>query len=89
VRELHTVPDRPAPGPFAGGLLGVPAGLLLAWLWVDRDPAVALAVSLVFAGLVASIAAGAPAWRRFAIGMLSTAVLTVVVLVWLGTGLGG
>ena len=86
MRELHTVPARPRPGTFAGGLLGLPAGLLLAWLWADRDPAVALAVSLVFAGLVASVATGAPGWRRFAIGMLSTAVLVIVVLTWLGLG---
>lgn len=84
MRELHTVPDRPPPGPLAGALLGLPAGLLLTWLWADRDPAVAFAVSLVFAGLVASVAAGAPGWRRFATAMLGTAALVSVALIWLG-----
>ena len=85
MRELHTVPDRPAPGPRAGGLLGAAAGLLLGWLWTDQDRDVALAVSLVFAGLVAAVAAGAPGWRPFAIGMLVVGVLVTAGLVRLAS----
>ena len=83
VREIRTVPDRPAPGPYAGALAGLAAGLLLGWLWADRSREIATAVSLVFAGLVAAIATGAPAWRRFALGMLATAVPTTALLVGL------
>lgn len=83
--EQPTVPHHPAPGPGAGALLGVPAGLLLGWLWVAKDADVAVAVSLVFAGLVAAVGAGAPDWRGFALGMLATGVLVSVVLLWAGS----
>jgi hypothetical protein len=76
VREIRTVPDRPAPGPAAGAVLGALAGLLLSWLWLDRSRDVALAVTFVFAGLVAAVVGGAPTWRRFGLGMLA-AVLVV------------
>jgi hypothetical protein len=82
VREVN-VPDRPAPGPLAGAVCGVAAGLLLGWLWVDQARDAALAVTLVFAGLVAAVAAGAPAWRPFALAMLATAVPVAVALAWL------
>ena len=77
------MPDRPRPGPVPGGLIGLAAGVLLAWLWTYADREVALAVTLVMAGLVAAIAAGAPEWRTFAIAMLTVAVLASVGLVWL------
>lgn len=80
MREIRTVPDRPAPGPAPGAVLGTAAGLLLAWLWADRSRDVALAVTLVFAGLVAAVTAGAPAWRRFALGMLAAALVVGGVL---------
>lgn len=75
MREIRTVPDRPAPGPVPGAVLGALAGLLLSWLWLDRSRDVALAVTFVFAGLVAAVASGAPAWRPFALGMLAAALV--------------
>lgn len=83
MREIRTVPDRPAPRWGYGALVGVPAGLLLGWLWTDAARDAALAVSFVFAGLVAAVAGGSHAWRSFALGMLTTAVLLAVALVWL------
>jgi hypothetical protein len=83
VREIRTVPDRPAPGPGAGAVVGLAAGLLLGWLWTDRSRDVALAVSFVFAGLVAATAGGSSAWRPFAIGMLTGAVVLTAAFVWL------
>ena len=83
MREIRTVPDRPAPRAGAGALVGLPAGLLLGWLWTDAARDAALAVSFVFAGLVAAVAGGSNAWRSFALGMLATAVLLAVVLVTL------
>lgn len=82
VREIRTVPDRPAPGPGAGTLVGLAAGLLLGWLWTDAARDAALAVSFVFAGLVAAVAGGSNAWRPFALGMLASAVLLAAAIVW-------
>jgi NhaP-type Na+/H+ or K+/H+ antiporter len=82
VREIRTVPDRPAPGAAAGAALGLAAGLLLGWLWADKSRDVALAVSFVFAGLVAATAGGSSAWRPFAVGMTASAVLLAVGIVW-------
>jgi len=68
------VPNRPPPGPVAGALLGAPTGLFLASIWLYGEWDVALAVTAVFAGLVA-VLAGAPAWRPFATGLVPSAVL--------------
>jgi hypothetical protein len=73
VRELRVVPDRPPPGLLPGALLGVAAGLLLAAIWLFGAGDVALAVTAVFAGLVAVLLAGAPGWRPFSIGLLALA----------------
>lgn len=81
MREIRTVPDRPAPRWPHGALVGLPAGLLLGWLWTDAARDAALAVSFVFLGLVAAVAGGSNAWRSFALGMLATAVLLAAALV--------
>jgi hypothetical protein len=62
-----------------GVLLGVPTGLLLTSIWRYGAWDVALAVTAVFAGLVA-VLAGAPAWRAFGTGLVAAAVLTAGVL---------
>jgi hypothetical protein len=56
-------------------MLGVLAGLLLASIWLYGAWDVALAVTVVFAGLVAVLLAGAPGWRPFGTGLLTSAVL--------------
>jgi len=81
VWDQPVVPDRPPPGPAPGALLGVLAGLLLASIWVYGAWDVALAVTAVFAGLVAVLLAGAPGWRGFGTGLLTSAVVTGGVLV--------
>lgn len=70
------VPDRPRPGWLPGALLGVAAGLLLSAIWQWGASDVALAVTLVFAGLVAAVIAGAPLWRPFGTGLLVAALVT-------------
>jgi len=84
------VPDRPPPGPLAGGLLGVAAGLLLASIWQYGDAEVALAVTAVFAGLLA-VLAGSQAWRPFTIGMVVLALAAagaVFAISWYASHLG-
>lgn len=78
--DQPVVPDRPPPGPVLGAVLGVLAGLLLASIWRYGAWDVALAVTAVFAGLVA-VLAGAPGWRTFGTGLLAAAVVTGGVLV--------
>jgi len=73
------VPHRPPPGPIAGALFGVLTGLLLASIWLYGEWDVALAVTLVFAGLVA-VLAGAAAWRPFALGLVPASVLAAGLL---------
>lgn len=73
------VPNRPPPGRVAGALLGVPTGLFLASIWRYGEWDVALAVTAVFAGLVA-VLAGASAWRPFATGLVPSAVVAAGVL---------
>jgi hypothetical protein len=70
------VPDHPRPGWLPGALLGVATGLLLSWIWWYGASDVALAVTFVFAGLVAAVIAGAPPWRRFGTGLLVGALVT-------------
>lgn len=82
--EHPLVPDRPPPGPILGAVLGVPAGLLLTTVWRYGAPDLAVAVSLVFAGLVAVLLAGAPGWRPFGTGMLAAAGVVIGVLVLIG-----
>lgn len=55
------------------------AGLLLSSIWLYGAWDVALAVTAVFAGLVA-VLAGAPGWRAFGTGLLAAAVVTGGVL---------
>lgn len=75
MRELN-IPDRPRPGWLPGALIGVGAGLLLSAIWGYGARDVALAVTLVFAGLVAAVLAGAPGWRLFAVGLVAGAAVT-------------
>jgi hypothetical protein len=75
MHELN-VPDHPRPGALPGAALGVVAGLLLAAIWWWGAADVALAVSLVFAGLVAAVVAGAPRWRSFGTGLLVGALVS-------------
>lgn len=82
MREIRTVSDRPAPL-GAGTLVGLAAGLLLGWLWTDAARDAALAVTFVFAGLVAAVAGGATAWRPFALEMAGSAVVVAAAIVWL------
>ncbi len=77
------VPNRPPPGPVPGAVLGVLAGLLLSSIWLYGARDVALAVTAVFAGLVAVLLAGAPGWRAFGTGLLTAAAVTIGVLVLL------
>lgn len=84
VLERPVVPDRPPPGPVPGAVLGVPAGLLLTAVWRYGAADLALAVSAVFAGLVAVLLAGAPGWRPFGTALLAAAGVVVGVLVVLG-----
>lgn len=81
VHELN-VPHRRRPGWVPGGVLGVGAGLLLGAIWRYGAWDVALAVTFVFVGLVAAVA-GAPEWRRFALGLLGAAVVAGGLLVLL------
>jgi hypothetical protein len=57
-------------------VLGVLAGLLLASIWLYGAWDVAVAVTAVFAGLVAVLLAGAPGWRPFGTGLLVAAAVT-------------
>jgi uncharacterized membrane protein YjjP (DUF1212 family) len=75
------VPNRPPPGALEGALLGVLAGLLLTSIWRYGAWDVALAVTAVFAGLIAVLLAGAPGWRAFGTGLLAAAAVTGGVLV--------
>jgi len=84
VPEHHVVPRRPPPGPWPGGVLGAAAGLLLASIWAYGAWDVALAVTAVFAGLVAVLLAGSAGWRPFGTALLVAAGLTVAVLVAVG-----
>jgi hypothetical protein len=67
-----------------GALLGVPCGLLIAAIWLYGESDVALAVTAVFAGLVAVLLAGMPGWRSFATGLLTLAVVAGAGLLLIG-----
>jgi hypothetical protein len=82
VHELN-VPEHPRPGWPPGAALGVAAGLLLSCLWGYGAADVALAVTLVFTGLVAAVLAGAPRWRTFGTGLLVAAAVTGAAVVLL------
>jgi hypothetical protein len=91
VREQRVVSDRPPPGLLPGALLGLAAGLFLASIWLFGGWDVALAVTAVFAGLVAVLLAGAPGWRRFATGLLAFAGVAGALLfsiAWYGSHFG-
>jgi carbon starvation protein CstA len=66
VREQRVVSNPPSSGRLAGALLGAVAGILLALIWLLGAWDVVLAVTAVFAGLVAVLFAGSPSWRTFA-----------------------
>ena len=78
--DQPVVPHRPPPGPVAGALLGVLAGLLLASIWLYGAWDVALAVTAVFAGLVAVLAGSRPG-ERSGLGLVAGALVTGRVLV--------
>lgn len=83
---VNVVDHRP-PGPLAGALLGIVAGLLLGSIWAYGDPEVAAAVTAVFLGLVAVLVANG-SWRMFGVGMVTLAVVAgagLLVLVWSGS----
>ena len=85
------VPYRPPPGGWAGALLGVLAGLLLASIWRYGEWDVALAVTAVFTGLVAVLLAGSSDWRPFGMALLAAAGLTgagALAVGWYATHLG-
>jgi hypothetical protein len=91
VSEQPVVPDRPPPGPLPAAVLGVAAGLLLASIWVYGARDVALAVTAVFAGLVAVLLASSPGWRPFATALIGFALVGAGVLLaldWSGSHLG-
>lgn len=67
------LPDRPPPGPVPGAALGIAAGLLLGSVWQYGAWDVALAVSAVFAGLVAVLFVSAAPWRPFATALTGSA----------------
>ncbi|GAA4717389.1 hypothetical protein [Nocardioides conyzicola] len=73
-------PDHPPPGALPGGALGVAAGLLLGLIWLYGAWDVALAVSAVFAGLVAVLFASSAPWRPFATALVAAAGVTFGVL---------
>jgi hypothetical protein len=85
VWDQPVVPNRPPPGAVLGALLGVPAGLLLSSIWLYGAWDVALAVTAVFAGLVAVLLAGAEGWRPFGAGLLVAAAVAGGVLALLGS----
>ena len=64
-----------------GAVLGVLAGLLLASIWLYGAWDVALAVTAVFTGFVAVLLGGAPGWRPFGAGLVTSAALAGCVLV--------
>ncbi len=77
--------------PIVRRLASSPAGCSacpLAWcspsIWLFGAADVALAVTAVFAGLVAVLLAGAPGWRPFAVGLLAGAVVAGGALLALG-----
>lgn len=76
-------PEHPAPGALPGLLVGVAAGLLMSAVWAFGASDVALALTMVFAGLVVAVTLGAPAWRPFGTAMLGAAVVVGGVIVLL------
>jgi hypothetical protein len=84
VLERPVVPDRPPPSPAAGAVLGVVAGLLLTAVWRYGAADLAVAVSLVFAGLLAVLLAGAPGWRPFGTAAAAAAAVVVGIVVVMG-----
>ena len=79
--------DRPPPGLLPGAALGVVAGLVLASTWLFGEWDVALAVTFVFAGLVAVLLAS-QGWRPFVTGLLAFAGVAGGVLVALAWFVG-
>lgn len=75
--------DRRPPGPLPGTILGVAAGLLLSAVWSFGAADVALALTMVFAGLIVAVTLGAPTWRRFGVAMLLAAAVVVGLIVLL------
>jgi hypothetical protein len=73
--------DRQSPGPVSGSVLGVAAGLLLSAVWSFGAPDVALALTMVFLGLIVAVTLGAPTWRRFGVAMLAAAAVAAGVIV--------
>ncbi len=68
---------------MAGLVSGLAAGLLLALVWLYGDWDVALALTVVFGGLVAVLFASGPGWRPFMTGLVASAVFVVALLLGL------
>ena len=90
-RAASSPADHQPPGALPGALLGVATGLFLGSIWLFGAADVALAVTAVFAGLVAVLFAGSAGWRPFATGLVAGAVVAGGVLFsigWYGSHLG-
>ncbi|HVX53595.1 hypothetical protein [Nocardioides sp.] len=66
---------------MSGAVLGVGAGLLLSAVWAFGASDVALALTMVFVGLIVAVTFGAPSWRRFGVAMLFAAAIVAGVIV--------
>jgi hypothetical protein len=53
----------------------VAAGLLLSAVWAFGASDVALALTMVFVGLIVAVTLGAPSWLRFGVAMLVAALV--------------
>lgn len=81
--DPSAAPGRRPPGPLPGSVVGVAAGLLVSAVWSFGAADVALALTMVFVGLVVAVTFGAPSWRRFGIAMLAAAAAVGSVIILL------
>lgn len=81
--DPSTASGRQPPGPLPGAALGVAAGLLLSAVWSFGASDVALALTMVFVGLIVAVTLGAPSWLRFGAAMLVAAAVVAGVIVLL------
>jgi hypothetical protein len=81
VDDPSVAPDRQPPGPLSGSVLGAAAGLLLSAVWSFGAADVALALTMVFVGLIVAVTLGAPSWRRFGVAMFVAAAVVAGAIV--------